>query len=336
MSAAASIQAPLPQRVFQRLDDRTFVSGEALAADLSVTRAAVWKAVEQLRELGVALDAQTNKGYRLAPGVSALSVERIQGLLTADVRARLEVLLVDWTLESTNTRLLEALPPAAGAAAVVLAEHQTGGRGRRGRGWVAPPGGAICLSLGWQYADMPADLSALSLIVGLSAVNALTALGVAGVTLKWPNDLVTGAGKLGGILIEMRAESGGPVHVVAGIGLNVALDDDARAAVKATGNTADDMRAHCAPVPDRNAIVAALLSRLIPAFEGFPRHGLTPHLENWHACDALHDREVRVENAGEIFRGVARGIDSHGALLVETPAGVRRFISGEVTVRIDT
>jgi BirA family biotin operon repressor/biotin-[acetyl-CoA-carboxylase] ligase len=167
-------------------------------------------------------------------------------------------------------------------------------------------------------------------------VNALTSLGVPGVRLKWPNDLVTGEGKLGGILIEMRAESGGPVHVVAGIGLNVALDNDARAAVKATGNTADDMRAHCAPVPDRNAVVAALLARLIPAFDGFPRHGLTPHLENWHACDALHDREVRVENAGEIFRGVARGIDSHGALLVETPAGVRRFISGEVTVRIDT
>jgi BirA family biotin operon repressor/biotin-[acetyl-CoA-carboxylase] ligase len=336
VSNGASTPAPLPQRVFQRLDDRAFVSGEALAADLSVTRAAVWKAVEQLRELGVALDAQTNKGYRLATGVSSLSAERIQSQLPADVRARLEVLLVEWTLESTNTRLLEALPPAAGAAAVLLAEHQTGGRGRRGRGWVAPPGGAICLSLGWQYADMPADLSALSLIVGLCAVNALTALRVPGVSLKWPNDLVTREGKLGGILIEMRAESGGPVHVVVGIGLNIALDENARAEVKATGNTADDIRTHCTPVPDRNAVVAALLSRLIPALEGFPRHGLTPHLENWHDCDALRDREVRVENAGEITRGIARGIDSHGALLVETPAGVRRFISGEVTVRIDS
>jgi BirA family biotin operon repressor/biotin-[acetyl-CoA-carboxylase] ligase len=334
--SAATSQAPLPQRVFQRLDDRGFLSGEALAADLSVTRAAVWKAVEQLRELGVALDAQTSKGYRLAPGVSALSVDRIHSLLPADVRARLEVLLVEWTLESTNTRLLEALPPAAGTAAVVLAEHQTGGRGRRGRGWVAPPGGALCLSLGWQYADMPVDLSALSLVVGLCAVNALTALGVPGVALKWPNDLVTADGKLGGILIEMRAESGGPVHVVAGIGLNVALDDAARATVKATGNTADDIRAHCTPVPDRNAIVAALLARLIPAFEGFPRHGLAPHLDNWQDCDALRDHEVRVENAGEVTRGVARGVDSHGALLVETPAGVRRFISGEVTVRIDS
>ena len=101
--------------MFQRLDDQAFQSGEALAADLAVTRAAVWKAVEQLRELGVTLDAQPNKGYRLAPGVSALSVERIQALLPAEVRARIEALLVEWTLESTNTQLLEALPPAAGS-----------------------------------------------------------------------------------------------------------------------------------------------------------------------------------------------------------------------------
>jgi BirA family transcriptional regulator, biotin operon repressor / biotin---[acetyl-CoA-carboxylase] ligase len=332
---AASTPGPLPQRVFQRLDDQAFQSGEALATDLAVTRAAVWKAVEQLREMGVSLDAQTNKGYRLAPGVSALSVERIQALLPAEVRARIEALLVEWTLESTNTKLLEALPPGAGTAAVLLTEHQTGGRGRRGRGWVAPPGGAICLSLAWQYPDLPADLSALSLVVGLCVVSALAELNVPGVQLKWPNDLVTPGGKLGGILIEMRAESGGPVHVVVGIGLNVALDDAARAAVKSSGNIADDIRAHHTPVPDRNAIVAALLARLVPAFEEFPRLGLTPHLDHWHACDVLREHEVRVENAGEIIGGVARGVDAHGALLVETPDGVRRFISGEVTVRID-
>jgi BirA family transcriptional regulator, biotin operon repressor / biotin---[acetyl-CoA-carboxylase] ligase len=335
MNASEGV-GPLPQRVFQRLDDLSFQSGEALAADLSVTRAAVWKAVEQLRELGVVLDASTNKGYRLGTGVSALSAERIESLLPADVRAHIEALLVEWTLESTNTKLLESLPPAANRTAVVLAEHQTGGRGRRGRGWVAPPGGAICLSLGWQYADMPADLSALSLVVGLCVVSALKELKVAGVRLKWPNDLVTPQGKLGGILIEMRAEAGGPVHVVVGIGLNVLLDDSARAAVKATGNTADDIRTHRSPVPDRNAIVAALLARLVPALEGFPRHGLKPHLADWHESDALFDREVRIENAGEISRGMARGVDAHGALLVETPAGVQRFISGEVTVRVET
>ena len=324
---------PLPQRVFQRLDDHEFRSGEALAADLHVTRAAVWKAVEQLRELGVALDAQTSKGYRLAPGVTALDAQRIEARLSSEVRARLEALRVEWTLESTNTRLLDSLPPAAGHAAVVLAEHQTGGRGRRGRSWIAPPGGAICLSVAWQYPDLPADLSALSLVVGLAVVAALDELGVPGVRLKWPNDLVTTRGKLGGILIEMRAEAGGPVHLVIGIGLNVLLDDAVRSAVEETGNVADDLLAHRQPAPDRNAVAAALLSRLVPALGEFPRGGLTPHLAHWNQRDALRDHEVTVENQGEITRGRARGIDAHGALLVETPGGVQRFISGEVSVR---
>ena len=332
----SATEGPLPQRVFQRLDDHEFRSGEVLAAELRVTRAAVWKAVEQLRELGVQLDAQTNKGYRLAPGVSALDAERIAARLSAAVRDRIEALQVEWTLASTNTRLLDSLPPKAGHAAALLAEHQTGGRGRRGRSWIAPPGGAICLSVAWQYPDLPADLSALSLIVGLAAAEALAELGVEHVRLKWPNDLVTAHGKLGGILIEMRAEAGGPVHLVIGLGINVVLDEAARAAVGATGNVADDLQAHRDPVPDRNAVVAALLGRLVPALEDFPRRGLTPHLARWDERDALRDHEVRVENLGEVTRGMARGIDAHGALLVETPAGVQRFISGEVSVRAET
>lgn len=328
-------ELPLPQRVFQRLDNRGFQSGEALAAELSVTRAAVWKAVEQLRELGVQLDAQTNKGYKLAAGVGALDCGRITASLPAAVRMRIEVLRVEWSLESTNTRLLESLPPAAGAAAVMLAEHQWGGRGRRGRSWVAPPGGAVCLSVAWQYQDMPADLSALSLVTGLAVVGALTSLGVTGLRLKWPNDFLTARGKLGGILIEMRTEAGGPVHVVIGIGINVLLDDAARAAVAASGNVADDIHAQLQPIPDRNAIVAALLERVVPALAEFPRSGLTPYLASWDRVDALKDREVRVENAGEVTRGLARGIDAHGALLLETRDGVRRFVSGEVSVRLD-
>lgn len=330
--ADTSSLPPLPQRVFQRLDDREFRSGEALAADLAVTRAAVWKAVEQLRELGVPIEAQTHSGYRLARGVSALAAERIAARLPEDLRARLEALLVEWSLESTNSKLLESLPPSAGHAAVVLAECQVGGRGRRGRAWVAPPGGGICVSVGWQFAEMPADLSALSLVVGICAAQALRELGAGDVRLKWPNDLVTTRGKLGGILIEMRAEAGGPVHVVIGIGINVRLDEGARAAVASTGNVADDLSA-LEQISDRNDVVAALLAQLLPALERFPREGFAPWLSRWNELDALFGRPIRIENAGEDSRGMARGVDAHGALLVETHDGVRRFISGEVTVR---
>jgi BirA family biotin operon repressor/biotin-[acetyl-CoA-carboxylase] ligase len=218
----------------------------------------------------------------------------------------------------------------------LLAEHQSGGHGRRGRSWIAPPGGAICLSIAWQYPDMPADLSSLSLVAGVAAANALASLGIPGLRLKWPNDLFSEAGKLGGILIEMRAEAAGPVHLVVGLGLNVMLSDSARATIAAAGNIPDDLRTCMESVPDRNVIVAALLESLLPALEAFPRSGFTPHMADWEARDTLQGREVRIEYLGEIVRGIARGVDAHGALLVETPEdGVLRFISGEVTVRFD-
>ena len=155
--------------------------------------------------------------------------------------------------------------------------------------------------------------------------------------LKWPNDLVTARGKLGGILIEMRAESGGPVHVVVGIGLNVMLDDAARAAVKATGNIADDIRAHRTPVPDRNAIVAALLARL-DARRSKASRATDSRRTSTTGTTAMRCASAKCASKTPArSRAASRAASTRTArLLVETPAGVRRFISGEVTVRIDT
>ena len=123
--------------------------------------------------------------------------------------------------------------------------------------------------------------------------------------------------------------------MVVGIGLNVVLDDATREAVKALGNIADDIRAHHTPVPNRNAIVAELLAHLVPALEEFPLHGLTPHLDSWHACDALREHEVRVENAGEITAASRAASTRMAPCWSRHPTGVRRFVSGEVTVRIE-
>ena len=147
--------------------------------------------------------------------------ERIDALLPEAVRARIEALRVEWSLESTNTRLLESLPPAAGVAAVILAEHQTGGRGRRGRGWIAPPGRRDLPVAGVAVPGPAGRSVGAQPHRGMAAVAALASSASSGVRLKWPNDLVTARGKLGGILIEMRAEAGGPVHLVIGLGLNV-------------------------------------------------------------------------------------------------------------------
>ncbi len=130
--------------------------------------------------------------------------------LSHGVRERVRRLEVAWSTGSTNTVLLSRPNPPGGSSEVMLAEYQTAGRGRRGRAWLAPPGGAVCMSMSWTFRDVPADLSALGLVIGVCEVRALHALGVTSAKLKWPNDLLVDERKLGGILIELRAESDGP------------------------------------------------------------------------------------------------------------------------------
>jgi BirA family transcriptional regulator, biotin operon repressor / biotin---[acetyl-CoA-carboxylase] ligase len=216
---------------------------------------------------------------------------------------------------------------------VVLAEYRTAGRGRRGRAWLAPPGGAICLSLSWTFRDVPQDLGALGLVIGVCSLRALRELGVAGAALKWPNDLLVGERKLGGVLIELRAESAGPACVVIGVGLNVALGGALLEQIAETGTAATDLSSAGLTAPSRNAVAAALISACVRGLIEFERLGLKPFSEEWRAADALRGRPVNVTAAEGVARGLARGIDVHGALVVETPQGVKRFISGDVTVR---
>jgi len=325
--------ATLAQRVFRRLGNGEFSSGQALATEFGVTRSAVWKAVQLLEAAGARIDATPNRGYRLAAGLAALDAARITAGLSPAVRQRLAACDVVWSLPSTNAALLAAQEPAPGRAIALLAEHQTTGRGRRGREWIAPLGGALCLSLAWTFPALPQDLGALSLAVGVCARRSLGARGVRGVALKWPNDLVAGERKLGGILIEMRAEAAGPVLVVIGIGLNVAIGEGVRERVAAAGTDAIDV-AELGGDPDRNALAAALLEQLLDALPRFATQGFAPFGAEWREADVLRGRPVAVLLGAQREVGIARGIDAGGALLVETPAGLRRFVGGEVSVRV--
>jgi BirA family transcriptional regulator, biotin operon repressor / biotin---[acetyl-CoA-carboxylase] ligase len=323
----------LIERVFGELADGEFHSGQELARGLGVTRSAVWKAAGALRDLGMPLEAVRNRGYRLGVATEALQAARIRAALARDVVGRVRKLEVQWNVDSTNTQLSSREAPTAGAAEVLLAEVQSAGRGRRGRSWLAPPGGAVCLSLAWTFPEMPRDVGALSLAIGVCVLRALTAIPVEHVRLKWPNDVLIGDRKLGGILIELRAESAGPASVVVGIGLNVALDEALLEKIAATGLRATDLRSAGASGVSRNAVAAALIEQSIRGLIEFEHEGLRPFVDEWRRADALRGRDVTVHASDEGARGLARGIDLSGALLVETPNGLRKFIGGEVSVR---
>lgn len=324
---------PLVEQVFAALGGGQFHSGEKLAKSLGVSRSAIWKAVQGLQRDGADIEAISNRGYRLREGLSVLSAPAIAAHLEARVRESIQSLEVAWSLPSTNAALLAAPEIAPGQARVLLAENQTAGRGRRGRPWLATLGGNLSLSIAWSFEEMPRDLAALPLVIGVCALRALEACGAGGVRLKWPNDLLIGEEKLGGILIEMRAESSGPVYVVIGIGLNVMLGGQALEAVAASGTRAIDLAAQPGGPVDRNVLAAQLVSRVLEALPRYAREGFEAYGEAWRAADALRGRTITVKLAEQEEVGIARGIDAGGSLLVETREGLRRYMAGEVSVR---
>jgi BirA family biotin operon repressor/biotin-[acetyl-CoA-carboxylase] ligase len=336
LKRAAATPAALRARLIGMLADGKFHSGERLARSLRVSRTAVWKHLHSVGELGLELHQVPNRGYRLAQPIDLLDESVISRRITARTRRKLRSLQVLLHTDSTNSRLLAIDDLTPGQADVCIAEHQSAGRGRRGRPWLAPLGGGICLSLSWTFPEPPRQLSALSLAVGVALLRALGSRCAKPVQLKWPNDVLVDGRKLGGILCELRAEAGGPAYVVVGVGLNACLSETARRAIAAAGAQAVDLDELSGKRKmSRNSICAAVIDELLVALEEFQTTGLKTFVNEWRHADALHGAAVRVVVGETVHRGLARGIDADGALMVEAPAGLLRFISGEVSLRPD-
>lgn len=318
--------------LLRQLADGALHSGDELAARLTVSPAAVRKHLQQLEEWGIAVEALPGRGYRLETPVDLLDHAEIRARLPKDARARLRHLEVHEALDSTSDRLLAVDDLPAGRFDACLAEFQRAGRGRRGRHWIAPFASGLCLSIGWHYRDAPAALSALSLAAGVAVLRALARHGVAGLALKWPNDVVRDDRKLGGILIDLRGEAAGPAYVVVGVGINLRLPAAARARLAAEGVDAVDL-AMLGTLPARNAVAATLIAELAAALGEFGARGLAAFAEEWRGADALAGRPVAVLHGGQTLEGRASGVDADGALLLEVDGVPRRIVSGEVSVR---
>jgi BirA family biotin operon repressor/biotin-[acetyl-CoA-carboxylase] ligase len=325
------------------MDDRALLlrlmagpaSGDALAQASGQTRAAVWKRIEALREAGVAIEAQAGRGYRLAQPIDLLDAAAIRSRLPAAAASALAGLETAWTIDSTNSELLRRPTPERGAL-VLLAERQSGGRGRRGREWASPLAAHLYLSLARQFGGGLARLGGLSLVAGIAAAEAMRDAGFAGVRLKWPNDLVVldsdgGLRKLGGILVEGGGEHAGPVRAVIGLGINVRMPAAVAAQIDQPWC---DLASLAITPPDRNALVAAVLARLLPALEEFDAVGLAAFSARYAALDALAGQGVSVHGATATVHGTALGLADDGALRVRMDNGEERhFHAGEVSVR---
>lgn len=311
-------------------------SGDELAHASGQTRAAVWKRIESLRDAGLPIEAKPGRGYSLTQPLDLLDAMVIRSGMPPSVQAQLATLEVVWSVDSTNSELLRRPSPEAGAA-VLLAERQTRGRGRRGREWTSPLAAHLYLSLSRTFGGGLARLGGLSLVAGIAVAEALHALGFGTVRLKWPNDLMVGDAtgplrKLGGLLVEGGGEHAGPVRAVIGLGLNVRMPAAAAATVDQPWCDLAGLSAATTPV--RNAVVTALLTRLLPALEQFDAAGLAPFLPRYAALDALAAQPVTVHGAHAEHVGIALGVASDGALRLRlADGGERSFHAGEVSVR---
>ena len=331
---AVPIAGGLSPPLLGLLADGRLRSGEWLAQALGMSRAAVWKGIERLRAQGIEVEAVPRRGYCLPHAVELLDERVLRAALDKARAERLRHLEVLFDVDSTNTRLLAAPPPPYGSADGVLSELQHAGRVRRGRPWIAPFGGSVALSMGWSFADASRASPSLSLCVGVAVARALARAGALGIALKWPNDIWFGDRKVGGVLIELRAEASGPAHVVIGVGLNVALPPASRALIEASGVRAAAVADACAASPSRNFIAGAIIDELLSMLVQFEREGFAAFRQAWLALDALAGRPARVLRGDDSIAGVARGVDAGGALRLERVGRIEEFVSGEVSLRL--
>ncbi len=312
--------------VLRQLSHKEFVSGAEVAARAGCSRATIHNVVGQAEAAGIRIHAVRGRGYRLAAALDWLHEPAL--------RERLEPRGMHLerfdTLPSTNTHLLALAQAGASHRTVVVTEWQTGGRGRRGRTWLAPPGAGVQFSLLWRFGRSMAELSGLSLAVGVLLVQALRSMGLSHAMVKWPNDILLDEAKLAGVLIEIGGEMLGPTAAVIGVGLNVRNPPGLSESI---GQPVADLGSLHGGA-SRTATLLALLESLDDGLARFDAQGFSAFRESWHACHAHQgQRVVLTDGQGGRTEGVALGVDEQGALLLEARQGVRRFHAGEVSLR---
>lgn len=263
--------------------------------------------------------------------MTPLDVALIRAPIDESLQSRLDQLEVFPEIESTNSYLMQQSPPPAGRFRVVLAEHQTAGRGLRERRWLSPRNSGVCLSMAYTFSATPPKPACVTLAIGVAVARTLEGLGVRGVGLKWPNDIVVRDGKLGGILTETVSRPGREATVVVGVGINVDLRNapDVRSIATRIGYVSD-LASAMRDVPSRSAISAALIESLFNTLAEFEADGFEPFLESWDRYDWLRGQRVSIDVPEGHANGTCEGVDHDGALILRTANGRRRILSGSV------
>jgi len=312
----------IPLTLISILADGEFHSGEQLGERLGMSRAAINKHVQTLRDWGVDVFTVPGKGYSLPEPIQLLDQSFISGQIKQGQVAVLPV------IDSTNQYLLDRIGTLQSGDACV-AEYQQAGRGRRGRKWFSPFGANLYLSMYWRLEQGPAAAIGLSLVIGIVMAEVLRDLGASQVRVKWPNDLYLQDRKLAGILVELTGKTGDAAQIVIGAGINLAM----RQVESDVINQGWINLQEAGIAIDRNTLAARLINELRAALELFEQEGLTPYLSRWEKLDNFINRPVKLIIGDKEIVGISRGIDAQGALLLEQDGATKAWMGGEISLR---
>ncbi|MDQ4429186.1 bifunctional biotin--[acetyl-CoA-carboxylase] ligase/biotin operon repressor BirA [Yokenella regensburgei] len=312
----------VPLTLISLLSDGEFHSGEQLGEHLGMSRAAVNKHIQTLRDWGVDVFTVPGKGYSLPEPIQLLDESFIHNHLKSGNVAVLPV------IDSTNQYLLDRMQELQSGDACV-AEYQQAGRGRRGRKWFSPFGANLYLSMYWRLEQGPAAAIGLSLVIGIVMAEVLQTLGAERVRVKWPNDLYLDDRKLAGILVELTGKTGDAAQIVIGAGLNLVMRKVESDVVNQQWTNLQE----AGITIDRNQLTVRLIKELRDSLQLFEQEGLAPWLSRWEQLDNFIHRPVKlIIGAKEIF-GISRGINEQGALLLEQDGVITPWMGGEISLR---
>ncbi|WP_392561668.1 bifunctional biotin--[acetyl-CoA-carboxylase] ligase/biotin operon repressor BirA [Orbus sturtevantii] len=313
-----------PLKIIDLLSDGQVYSSKELAAILGTTCAGINEHIELIRQWGIALT--TEQGYQLIYSLDLLKYDKIAKYYQkySAQPIGLDVIPI---IGSTNQYLLNKINKLSSGSACV-AEYQQAGRGRRGRQWFSPFGSNLYLSMYWRLAQGLAAVMGLSLVIGMVVANVLRKLSGQDIKVKWPNDLYLNDKKLAGILVEISAKTGDVAHVVIGVGINLNMHAPDQHVVNQAWSNLGKI--------DRNLLVAHLLFSLREALGCFEKKGFAAFFAEWAPIDNFINRSVKlIIDDTNIIKGICRGINPHGALLLEQDGKITPYIGGEISLRAD-
>ncbi|EOD01124.1 biotin--[acetyl-CoA-carboxylase] ligase [Caldisalinibacter kiritimatiensis] len=307
-----------------------FVSGQKISEELNVSRTAIWKYMNQLKDEGYEIESVSRKGYRLILTPDVLTYDEIKDLLKTKRIGR-DILYFN-SIDSTNSKAKQLASDGKGEGTVIISEEQTKGRGRLGRNWVSPKGKGVWMSIIIRPDIQPIDASKITQVTAAAVSKSILELGIKNY-IKWPNDIIINNKKVCGILTEMSGELNKINYIVIGIGINVNLDENE--IPNDIKDIATSLKIESGKKVSRKQLVANIFNNFEELYEELlNKNEITHSIEICKENSAVLGKEIRVIFRNKEIRGKAVDLTDEGELLIENQEGkIQKIISGEVSIR---